>query len=80
MAPLNEDDYGANDRDLYMEYEEYLIQDKCQTWDDIFFEIKVIANGKSLKSERYNKLKKKFHTFNDSKASARIVREVKARF
>lgn len=77
MAPIGFDDYVANDRELYYHYEDICPAAPCRTWDEVFAQLRDLANSDFSPGERYRALQARFHRYLDAGSAERAAGELR---
>lgn len=76
FAPFDKEDYLANDRDFYFDYDEITPGPKAKNWNEVLIQIRIFADNPDLYKTERNKMKNKFNKFTDGNSSKRIIKKV----
>lgn len=76
FAPFDYEKYITNDRELYYNYEEITPGPRCKNWDEVLEWIIKFKDDKTLYYKEREKIKNKFHQYQDGKYSKRVYDEI----
>lgn len=77
MAPLHQEIYLQNDRQLYYIYDDICTSTPCYSWSDILTQIKRLkANNFVSVESAVSELTSKFHKFTDDQSTKRVVERI----
>ncbi|MEC0106172.1 CDP-glycerol glycerophosphotransferase family protein [Paenibacillus taichungensis] len=77
FLPFDLNDYQAVNRELYGDYNELTPGPKCYTWEEVMIHLEHFIKGNDEYEKIRTEFKQKYHTYQDTNNSHRVVKVVK---